>query len=147
MSLAPSPRDAPFLMDYAEVAERALQTAHPRAARVERVTRHPFFVGVALLASAHLLLATRLVGTVFFAGLAALAILGAWHQDRKLSPAGARRMQAISPSPRRSPSRHRRRGSASPGARSPGGLVLGSRRGPRWRARARFDLAPTAGPG
>src|SRR5437899_13047458 len=51
---------------------------------VERVTRHPFFVGVALLASAHVLLATRLVGAVFFAGLAALAILGAWHQDRTL---------------------------------------------------------------
>ena len=48
------------------------------------MTRHPFFVGVALLASAHVLLATRLVGAVFFAGLAALAILGAWHQDRKL---------------------------------------------------------------
>jgi len=51
---------------------------------VERVTRHPFFVGVALLASAHVLFATRLVGAVFFAGLAALAILGARHQDRKL---------------------------------------------------------------
>jgi len=43
---------------------------------------------------AHLLLATRLVGTVFFAGLARYAILGAWHQDRKLLAAGARRMQA-----------------------------------------------------
>ena len=48
------------------------------------MTRHPFFVGVALLASAHVLLATRLVGAVFFAGLAALAILGARHQDRKI---------------------------------------------------------------
>ena len=28
--------------------------------------------------------ATRLVGTIFFAGLAALAVLGSWHQDQKL---------------------------------------------------------------
>jgi len=49
-----------------------------------RITRHPFFVGVALLAVSHMLLATRLVGTVLFAGLALLAIGGAWHQDRKL---------------------------------------------------------------
>jgi uncharacterized membrane protein len=51
---------------------------------LERITRHPFFVGVALLAVSHMLLATRLVGTVLFAGLALVAIVGAWHQDRKL---------------------------------------------------------------
>ncbi|MGH7963488.1 MAG: NnrU family protein [Candidatus Binatia bacterium] len=51
---------------------------------VERITRHPFFAGVALLALAHALLATRLVGTVFFSGLALLAIIGARHQDTKL---------------------------------------------------------------
>jgi uncharacterized membrane protein len=51
---------------------------------VERITRHPFFAGVALLAAAHTLLATRLVGTVFFLGLGTLAIVGSWHQDRKL---------------------------------------------------------------
>jgi len=51
---------------------------------LERITRHPFFVGVALLAGSHMLLATRLVGTVLFAGLALVAIVGAWHQDRKL---------------------------------------------------------------
>jgi uncharacterized membrane protein len=51
---------------------------------IEGVTRHPFFAGTALLAVAHALLATRLVGTVFFSGLAALAMLGSWHQDRKL---------------------------------------------------------------
>jgi uncharacterized membrane protein len=51
---------------------------------LERVTRHPFFVGVTLLALAHTLLATRLVGTVFAAMLAFVALAGAWHQDRKL---------------------------------------------------------------
>lgn len=51
---------------------------------VERITRHPFFAGVALFAVAHALLASRLVGTVSFAALALLAMVGAWHQDRKL---------------------------------------------------------------
>lgn len=51
---------------------------------IERITRHPFFVGVGLLAATHALLATRLVGTVFFAGLALVSWLGAWHQDRKM---------------------------------------------------------------
>src|SRR2546430_4329078 len=51
---------------------------------IERVTRHPSFVGLALLGAAHALLATRLVGTVLMGGLAVFAVAGAWHQDRKL---------------------------------------------------------------
>jgi len=51
---------------------------------VERITRHPFFAGSALFALAHALLATRLVGAVFAAGLALLAIAGARHQDARL---------------------------------------------------------------
>jgi len=51
---------------------------------LERVTRHPFFVGVALLGAAHALLATRLVGAVAMGSLALFALLGAWFQDRKL---------------------------------------------------------------
>jgi len=51
---------------------------------VERVTRHPFFVGTALVALAHALLATRLAGAVFMGGFAVLALAGARHQDRKL---------------------------------------------------------------
>src|SRR5207249_2578245 len=51
---------------------------------IERVTRHPFFAGLALFALAHALLATRLVGTIQFGGLALLAIAGSWHQDAKL---------------------------------------------------------------
>lgn len=49
-----------------------------------RITRHPFFVGLALAALAHALLATRLVGTLFFGLLALFAIAGAIHQDGKL---------------------------------------------------------------
>jgi uncharacterized membrane protein len=51
---------------------------------VERVTRHPFFAGVALAAAAHVLLATHLVGTTLAAGFLVLVVVGAWHQDRKL---------------------------------------------------------------
>lgn len=51
---------------------------------VERITRHPFFVGLAVFAVAHALLATRLAGTVLFMGIALVALAGALHQDRKL---------------------------------------------------------------
>jgi uncharacterized membrane protein len=51
---------------------------------VARVTRHPFFVGLMLFGAAHALLATRLVGAVAMGGLALVAGVGAWHQDRKL---------------------------------------------------------------
>lgn len=51
---------------------------------LERVTRHPIFVGLGMWAAAHALLATKLIGTVFFGSFAALAILGTLHQERKL---------------------------------------------------------------
>jgi uncharacterized membrane protein len=58
------------------------QSHEPRG--LERVTRHPFFVGTALLGGAHALLATRLIAAVLMGGLAVFALLGAWLQDRKL---------------------------------------------------------------
>ena len=73
-SLVPYPGSAYAIGSDAAHAARGL----------DRITRHPFFVGVALTAGAHVLLAPHLVGSVFFAGLAALALGGAWHQDRKL---------------------------------------------------------------
>lgn len=51
---------------------------------IERITRHPFFAGVALFALAHALLTPRLVGAVFTGGFALLALAGARHQDAKL---------------------------------------------------------------
>jgi uncharacterized membrane protein len=51
---------------------------------VERITRHPFFAGTALAGLAHVLLATRLTGTIFAAGLVLLSVVGPLHQDRKL---------------------------------------------------------------
>jgi uncharacterized membrane protein len=50
---------------------------------IERITRHPFFAGTALLGIAHALLATHLTGTVLMGALALLAIAGARHQDAK----------------------------------------------------------------
>jgi uncharacterized membrane protein len=58
-------------------------TSRP-ARGLERVTRHPFFVGVAMFAGAHALLATHLVGALVMLALAVLAIAGARHQDAKL---------------------------------------------------------------
>ena len=49
-----------------------------------RITRHAFFAGMALWAIAHALLATRLTGVVFFAGVFLLVTIGARLQDRKL---------------------------------------------------------------
>jgi len=63
----------------------ALGGAHVREPRgLERVTRHPFFVGVALLGGAHALLATRAVGAMLMGGLGLFAAFAPWLQDRKL---------------------------------------------------------------
>jgi len=73
-----------FLMDYAKSPSALFEPPVRTPKGAERITRHPFFAGVAIIGLAHALLATRAVGTAFFTGLAALAIAGAWHQDRKL---------------------------------------------------------------
>jgi uncharacterized membrane protein len=65
---------------YAVLAKR---TEH-EARGLERITRHAFFVGLALVGLAHALLATRLIGGVFMLGFAVLSIAGPLHQDRKL---------------------------------------------------------------
>jgi uncharacterized membrane protein len=73
--VVPYPRSAYALF-------RTTSPAEPRG--MERITRHPFFAGTALVGVAHALLAHRLTGVVFFGGLALFALAGAWHQDRKL---------------------------------------------------------------
>ena len=50
---------------------------------VERITRHPFFAGMALVGGAHALLAPHLAGAVFMGGFAVLGIAGARHQDAR----------------------------------------------------------------
>jgi uncharacterized membrane protein len=56
----------------------------PTPGAVERITRHPFFVGLALLMGAHTLLASTLAGTVYFFGFVVLSLIGIPMQDRKL---------------------------------------------------------------
>ncbi len=59
------------------------EVGEPRG--IERISRHAFFMGVVFWSGAHALLATRLVATVFFAGLALVAWVGSVHQDSKLT--------------------------------------------------------------
>ena len=72
------------LLSYQKSAYAVFGLSTPPTLGIERITRHPFFVGVSLFALAHALLATHLVGTVFAAGFAVFPMIGAWHQDRKL---------------------------------------------------------------
>jgi len=51
---------------------------------IERVTRHPFFVGLALVMAAHALMAPTLPSAIFFMGFTLLALIGIPMQDRKL---------------------------------------------------------------
>ena len=51
---------------------------------IERVTRHPFFTGLAILMTAHTCLAQTLAEAVYFAGFVVLAIVGIPLQDKKL---------------------------------------------------------------
>lgn len=73
------------LAGYLDSPMALLSSKNRLPAGIYRITRHPFFVGAALLGATHALLASRLVGTVFFAGFTLLALIGARHQDLKLA--------------------------------------------------------------
>ncbi|MEX1361632.1 MAG: NnrU family protein [Nannocystaceae bacterium] len=63
----------------------AVFSRHSREPRgLERITRHPFFVGLVLWGLGHTLVAERLVGVIVFGGLALMGGAGALLQDRKL---------------------------------------------------------------
>ena len=51
---------------------------------IERVARHPFFVGLAIMMAAHALLASTLASAVYFGGYVVFAVIGIPFQDRKL---------------------------------------------------------------
>lgn len=73
------------LLAYARSPYAPYAHGAPPPTGVARITRHPFMVGFAMTAGAHVFLATLLVGSVFAAGFAVVAIGGAMHQDRKLA--------------------------------------------------------------
>ncbi|MHA6268332.1 NnrU family protein [Aliiroseovarius sp. CAU 1755] len=53
-------------------------------AGIETITRHPFFVGTALFAAAHVFLASTLAMGVFFGGFVVLTLAGSALQDHRL---------------------------------------------------------------
>lgn len=82
------------LIDYprSAMARMALTPgnhAHPRALPAPRgvftLSRHPFFLGLAVLMLAHALLAAKLATALYFAGFSLLSLAGLLLQDRKLS--------------------------------------------------------------
>jgi len=79
-SKSPMARFARMLRASGGVRKVTLSTP----AAVEQITRHPFFVGIALMMGAHALLADTMAGAVFFAGFVVLALAGIPMQDRKL---------------------------------------------------------------
>ncbi len=75
----------------------------PGKARVEgvyRLTRHPLFMALAIFGALHMLPNGSAADVAFFGGLAAFALVGAWHQDRRklaLDVPGFRRFHAGTP--------------------------------------------------
>ena len=64
-------------------------TRRPRG--VQRITRHPLFMGIVLWALMHLIVNGYASDVAFFGGFAIFGLLGSWHQDRrqKATPDGA----------------------------------------------------------
>src|SRR6185369_13242236 len=66
------------VVPYPRSAYALFRTTSPLEPRgMERITRHPFFAGTAIVGIAHALLAHRMTGVVFFGGLAIFALAGA----------------------------------------------------------------------
>ena len=72
------------LLNYMRSPMALFRTELRPVAGIERITRHAFFVGLALFALAHALLASTLAVAIYFAGFALLALGGAVLQERKL---------------------------------------------------------------
>jgi uncharacterized membrane protein len=61
----------------------AILPGKPQVQGVMRITRHPMMMGIASVCFAHLLAFGYLSDVLFFGGLLLLALVGAWHQDRR----------------------------------------------------------------
>lgn len=72
------------MMNYMRSPMALFRTQMHPPSGIERVTRHAFFMGLAVFAIAHAVLAPTLAVAIYFAGFAALAGGGALWQDRKL---------------------------------------------------------------
>lgn len=56
-----------------------------KVSAAEAITRHPFFVGLAIMAFCHIFLSSTLAVAIFFLGLFLFCVIGVRMQDRKLS--------------------------------------------------------------
>lgn len=66
---------------------RSARATHPPIRRpngLERLSRHPFFVGLTVVAAVHALQASTLASAVYFLGFAVTSAVGLYLQDRKL---------------------------------------------------------------
>jgi uncharacterized membrane protein len=72
------------LVTYPESPMELSTRGVPPPTRLARITRHPFFVGLALVALVHVVLAAHATGAVFFGCLALFTMVGTRRQDRKL---------------------------------------------------------------
>ena len=61
---------------------------HQAPTGVYRITRHPVFMGVTLMALAHAIANGHATDVAFFGGLALFALVGCWHQDLRKLAAG-----------------------------------------------------------
>ena len=69
-------------------------------AGVQRITRHPVFMGIGLWALAHMIVNSYASDVAFYGGFVVFALIGSWHQDRrKLAGGDARfvRFHAATP--------------------------------------------------
>ena len=58
---------------------------HTDETPLQRVTRHPVMIGLAVWGVARAAVGTQLVDISFFGGFAVVSLLGSWHLDRKLA--------------------------------------------------------------
>ena len=56
---------------------------------VQRITRHPWFMGLALFGLLHLLPNSTTGDIVFFGGFPVFSLIGGWHQDQRKLAAGS----------------------------------------------------------
>ncbi len=56
-------------------------SATPRG--IQRITRHPLFMGLGLFGAAHLIPNGSAADVVFFGGFPLFALVGSWHQDQR----------------------------------------------------------------
>jgi uncharacterized membrane protein len=61
-----------------------------KARGLARITRHPLFVGLAMIALGHLLLFGFATDVAFLGGLLVYSLFGAWHQDLRKRAEGER---------------------------------------------------------